>query len=183
MSTLTSPFLLRFLFIGLFACFSELQHPIRHSFSFRLDFCLHSHCFNVQSDTFFRPFWTSSVTFSTSTSNLTRFLIPFGLLLAIQSDMFSSPFWTSSVTFSTSTSNPPRRLTINHLQSHKCLHYNSALIISAALTIFLRLASVSGTPLVLSPQSGFTHNLSLSIFVSIIFIARVISSTDGILGE
>jgi len=147
MSVLTSPFLLRFLFIGLFACFSELQHPIRHSFSFRLDFCLHSHCFNVQSDTFFRPFWTSSVTFSTSTSN------------------------------------PPRRLTINHLQSHKCLHYNSALIISAALTIFLRLASVSGTPLVLSPQSGFTHSLSLSIFVSIIFIARVISSTDGILGE
>lgn len=147
MSVLTSPFLLCFLFIGLFACFSELQHPIRHSFSFRLDFCLHSHCFNVQSDTFFRPFWTSSVTFSTSTSN------------------------------------PPRRLTINHLQSHKCLHYNSALIISAALTIFLRLASVSGTPLVLSPQSGFTHNLSLSIFVSIIFIARVISSTDGILGE
>lgn len=147
MSVLTSPFLLRFLFIGLFACFSELQHPIRHSFSFRLDFCLHSHCFNVQSDTFFRPFWTSSVTFSTSTSN------------------------------------PPRRLTINHLQSHKCLHYNSALIISAALTIFLRLASVSGTPLVLSPQSGFTHSLSLSIFVSIIFIARVISSTDGTLGE
>lgn len=147
MSVLTSPFLLRFLFIGLFACFSELQHPIRHSFSFRLDFCLHSHCFNVQSDTFFHPFWTSSVTFSTSTSN------------------------------------PPRRLTINHLQSHKCLHYNSALIISAALTIFLRLASVSGTPLVLSPQSGFTHSLSLSIFVSIIFIARVISSTDGILGE
>lgn len=147
MSVLTSPFLLRFLFIGLFACFSELQHPIRHSFSFRLDFCLLSHCFNVQSDTFFRPFWTSSVTFSTSTSN------------------------------------PPRRLTINHLQPHKCLHYNSALIISAALTIFLRLASVSGTPLVLSPQSGFTHSLSLSIFVSIIFIARVISSTDGILGE
>lgn len=69
MSVLTSPFLLRFLFIGLFACFSELQHPIRHSFSFRLDFCLHSHCFNVQSDTFFHPFWTSSVTFSTSTSN------------------------------------------------------------------------------------------------------------------
>ncbi len=170
---------------------------------------MHSHCFNVQSDTFFRPFWTSSVTFSTSTSNLTRFLIPFGLLLAfpllqrpirhvfsfrldfcllshcfnVQSDMFSSPFWTSSVTFSTSTSNPPRRLTINHLQSHICLHYNSALTISAALTIFLRLASVSGTPLVLSPQSGFTHSLSLSIFVSIIFIARVISSTDGILGE
>lgn len=82
MSVLTSPFLLCFLFIGLFACFSELQHPIRHSFSFRLDFCLHSHCFNVQSDTFFRPFWTFSVTFSTSTSNLTRFLIPFGLLLA-----------------------------------------------------------------------------------------------------
>ena len=147
MSALTSPFLLRFLFIGLFACFSELQHPIRHSFSFRLDFCLLSHCFNVQSDTFF------------------------------------SPFWTSSVTFSTSTSNPPRRLTINHLLPHKNLYYNSALIISAALTIFLRLASVSGTPLVLSPQSGFTHNLSLSIFVSIIFIARVISSTDGILGE
>ena len=147
MSALTSPFLLRFLFIGLFACFSELQHPIRHSFSFRLDFCLLSHCFNVQSD------------------------------------MFSSPFWTSSVTFSTSTSNPPRRLTINHLQSHKCLHYNSALTILTAFTIFLRLASVSGTPLVLSPQSGFTHSLSLSIFVSIIFIARVISSTDGILGE
>lgn len=147
MSVLTSPFLLRFLFIGLFACFSKLQHPIRHSFSSSLDFCLHSHCFNVQSDTFFHPFWTSSVTFSTSTSN------------------------------------PPRRLTINHLQSHKCLHYNSALIISTALTIFLRLASVSGTPLVLSPQSGFTHSLSLSIFVSIIFIARVISSTDGTLGE
>lgn len=147
MSVLTSPFLLCFLFIGLFACFSELQHPIRHSFSFRLDFCLLSHCFNVQSD------------------------------------MFSSPFWTSSVTFSTSTSNPPRRLTINHLLPHKNLYYNSALIISAALTIFLRLASVSGTPLVLSPQSGFTHNLSLSIFVSIIFIARVISSTDGTLGE
>ena len=147
MSALTSPFLLRFLFIGLFACFSELQLPICHFFSFRLDFCLLSHCFNVQSD------------------------------------MFSSPFWTSSVTFSTSTSNPPRRLTINHLLPHKNLYYNSALIISAALTIFLRLASVSGTPLVLSPQSGFTHSLSLSIFVSIIFIARVISSTDGTLGE
>ena len=51
MSVLTSPFLLRFLFIGLFACFSKLQHPIRHSFSSRLDFCLHSHCFNVQSTT------------------------------------------------------------------------------------------------------------------------------------
>ena len=165
--------------------------------------------FNVQSDTFFRSFWTSSVTFSTSTSNLTRFLIPFGLLLAfpllqrpirhvfsfrldfcllshcfnVQSGTFSHSVWTSSVTFSTSTSNPPRRLTINHLQSHKCLHYNSALTISTAFTIFLRLASVSGTPLVLSPQSGFTHSLSLSIFVSIIFIARVISSTDGILGE
>lgn len=147
MSVLTSPFLLRFLFIGLFACFSELQHPIRHSFSSRLKFLRDFHHFNVQSGTFSHPVWTSSVTFSTSTSNL------------------------------------PRRLTINHLQSHKCLHYNSALIISAALTIFLRLASVSGTPLVLSPQSGFTHSLSLSIFVSIIFIARVISSTDGILGE
>ena len=107
---------------GLLLWLSPLQRPIWHVFSFRLDFCLLSHCFNVQSD------------------------------------MFSSPFWTSSVTFSTSTSNPPRRLTINHLQPHKCLHYNSALIISAALTIFLRLASVSGTHLVLSPQSGFTHN-------------------------
>ena len=87
------------------------------------------------------------------------------------------------ITDKTRASNPPRRLTINHLLPHKNLYYNSALIISAALTIFLRLASVSGTPLVLSPQSGFTHNLSLSIFVSIIFIARVISSTDGILGE
>ena len=132
---------------GLPLCIPLLQRPIHHAASFLLDFLRAFLRFNVQSTTPLLPFWTSSVTFSTSTSN------------------------------------PPRRLTINHLQSHKCLHYNPALIISAALTIFLRLASVSGTPLVLSPQSGFTHNLSLSIFVSIIFIARVISSTDGILGE
>ena len=125
---------------------------------------------------------------SASTSNLTRFLIPFGLLLAfppLQRPIrhvfsflldFLRDFHYFEVQSTTLAHN-------KHLQPHKSYYYTSALTISAALTIFLRLASVSGTPLVLSPQSGFTHSLSLSIFVSIIFIARVISSTDGILGE
>ena len=84
-------------------------------------------------DTFSRPFWTSSVTFSTSTSNPTRLLVHFGLLPAslprqrpirrffsllldflhgfhrvnVQSNTFSHPFWTSSVASTASTSNPP----------------------------------------------------------------------------
>ena len=53
----------------------------------------------------------------------------------------------------------------------------------AASTIFLKLASVSGTPRVFKPQSGFTHSFSLSILVNIRLSALTISSTDGTRGE
>ena len=90
--------------------------------------------FNVQSATQLLHFWTSSVYFSTSTSNPSLLSVPFGLLLAfpllqrpirraasslldflrvfhyfnIQSAAQLLPFWTSSVYSTTSTSNPPR---------------------------------------------------------------------------
>ena len=89
--------------------------------------------FNVQSATQLLHFWTSSVYFSTSTSNPSLLSVPFGLLLAfpllqrpirraasslldflrvfhyfnIQSTTPLLPFWTSSVYSTTSTSNPP----------------------------------------------------------------------------
>ena len=56
-----------------------LQYPIRLSFSSLLDFSLPPSHFNVQSTSLSHSFWTSSVAYSTSTSNLTRFLTPFGL--------------------------------------------------------------------------------------------------------
>ena len=56
-------------------------------------------------------------------------------------------------------------------------------MIFAAATIFLRLASVSGTALVFKPQSGFTYSLSLLILVSISSNAATISSTEGTRGE
>ena len=59
--------------------------------------------------------------------------------------------------------------------------YASSLSFLAASTIFLRLASDSFIPLVFNPQSGFTHNFSRLILVSITFSANTISSTDGTL--
>ena len=100
-----------------------------------LDFCAPSHCFNVQSTTLARSFWTSSVHSSTSTSNPSHNFFPFGLLLAspplqrpihhaasslldflrvfhyfnVQSAAPFRSFWTFACLPSTSTSNPPRR--------------------------------------------------------------------------
>ena len=54
---------------GLPPCIPLLQHPIRHSFPFLLDFLRAFLYFNVQSTTQFLPFWTSSVYSTTSTSN------------------------------------------------------------------------------------------------------------------
>ena len=48
-----------------------------------LDFCAPFHCFNVQSATLARSFWTSSVHSSASTSNPPRNFFPFGLPLCI----------------------------------------------------------------------------------------------------
>ena len=64
---------------GLPPCIPLLQHPIRHSFPFLLDFLRAFLCFNVQSTTQFLPFWTSSVYSTTSTSNPPLFFFPFGL--------------------------------------------------------------------------------------------------------
>ena len=64
---------------GLPPCLTPLQHPIRLSFSFLLDFLRVSLRFNVQSASLSRPFWTSSVSHSTSKSNPPISLVPFGL--------------------------------------------------------------------------------------------------------
>ncbi len=69
-----------FLFpFGLQHTFPPLQRPICRDCSSLLDFLMTSLCFNVQSATLARPFWTFSCLFSASTSNLPRLLVPFGL--------------------------------------------------------------------------------------------------------
>ena len=69
-----------FLFpFGLQHTFPPLQRPICRACSSLLDFLMTSLCFNVQSATLARPFWTFSCLFSASTSNLPRLLVPFGL--------------------------------------------------------------------------------------------------------
>ena len=109
------------------------QRPIRHSFSPLLDFLMPPLLLKVQSATLSRPFWTSSC-LTTSKSNPTPFLAPFGLPraspplqrpirrscsplldflapplhLKVQSDAPSRPFWTSSCLPSASRSIPPR---------------------------------------------------------------------------
>ena len=64
---------------GLLRAFPPLQRPIHRSFLLLLDFLRVFLCFNVQSTTLFRSFWTSSVHSSTSTSNPPRRFVPFGL--------------------------------------------------------------------------------------------------------
>ena len=117
---------------GLLRAFPPLQRPIHRSFLLLLDFLRVFLCFNIQSATLFRSFWTSSVHFSASTSNPPLNFFPFGLppcipLLQhpihrsfsslldfctpflrfnVQSATQLFPFWTSSVYSSTSTSNP-----------------------------------------------------------------------------
>ena len=114
----------------------QLQRPIRHTFLLLLDFCHASHSFNVQSVTLSCSFWTSSCFPTALTSNLTRFLAPFGpqpvspqlqrpirhafLLLLdfcllprsfnVQSVTLSCSFWTSACFPAASTSNPSRFL-------------------------------------------------------------------------
>ena len=64
---------------GLPPCIPLLQHPIRHSFPFLLDFLRAFLCFNVQSTALFLPFWTSARLSSASTSNPPLNFFPFGL--------------------------------------------------------------------------------------------------------
>ena len=52
-------------------------------FSTALDLCLLFCCFGVQSGTVSCSFWTSDVSPAALTSNLTRFLAPFGLLTCL----------------------------------------------------------------------------------------------------
>ncbi len=52
------------------------QGPFHHAFSLLLDFLCDFHRFNVQSDSFSRPFWTSTHLPSASTSIPPRFLAP-----------------------------------------------------------------------------------------------------------
>ena len=73
-----------FLFpFGLQHTFPPLQRPICRACSSLLDFLMTSLCFNVQSATLARPFWTFSCLFSASTSNPPRLPIPFGLPRAV----------------------------------------------------------------------------------------------------
>ena len=65
---------------GLQPASQPLQRPIRLFFSFLLDFSHGFHRVNVQSAAFSRSFWTFSMASTASTSNLTLFLTPFGLL-------------------------------------------------------------------------------------------------------
>ena len=58
----------------------QLQRPIRHGFLLLLDFCHASRSFNVQSTTLSCSFWISAMLPAASTSNLSRFLAPFGPL-------------------------------------------------------------------------------------------------------
>ena len=117
---------------GLLRAFPPLQRPIHRSFLLLLDFLRVFLCFNVQSTTLFRSFWTSSVHSSASTSNPPLFSIPFGLppcipllqrpihhaasflldflrvflCFNVQSTTQFLPFWTFACLSTTSTSNP-----------------------------------------------------------------------------
>ena len=68
---------------GLPRAFPLLQRPICRACSSLLDFLIPSLCFNVQSATQHRPFWTSSCLPSASTSNPPCLLVPFGLPRAV----------------------------------------------------------------------------------------------------
>ena len=76
-----SPCLL--ILFGLPRAFPLLQRPICRACSSLLDFLIPSLCFNVQSATQHRPFWTSSCLPSASTSNPPCLLVPFGLPRAV----------------------------------------------------------------------------------------------------
>lgn len=69
---------------GLLPASLPRQRPIRRFFSLLLDFLHGFHRFNVQSNTFSHPVWTSSMTSTTSTSSPPLFLTPFGLQPASQ---------------------------------------------------------------------------------------------------
>ena len=69
---------------GLQPASQPLQRPIHLFFSLLLDFLSGLLYFNVQSNTFSHPVWTSSMTSTASTSNPPLFLTPFGLQPASQ---------------------------------------------------------------------------------------------------
>lgn len=69
---------------GLQPASQPLQRPIHLFFSLLLDFLSGLLYFNVQSNTFSHPVWTSSVASTASTSNPPLFLTPFGLQPASQ---------------------------------------------------------------------------------------------------
>ena len=83
---------------GLPPCIPLLQRPIRHAASSLLDFLRVFLCFNVQSTTLFRSFWTSSVHSSASTSNPPLFSIPFELPPCIP--LLQRPILICTLTFS-----------------------------------------------------------------------------------
>ena len=127
----------------------QLQRPIHHDFLLLLDFCHASRSFNVQSTTISCSFWISAMLPAASTSNLSRFLAPFGplptspqlqrpirhafLLLLdlsllprsfnVQSVTISCSFWTSAMPPAASTSNPSRFLALFGLP-HASRHLN-----------------------------------------------------------
>ena len=78
-SASTSNPLLFFVPFGLPHAFPPLQRPIHYSFSLLLDFLRVFLCFNVQSTSLSRSFWTSSVYSTTSTSIPPLFSSLFGL--------------------------------------------------------------------------------------------------------
>lgn len=78
-AALTSNLTRRGFHFGLPRAFPLLQHPIRHSFLSLLDFLVPPRCSDVQSNTLWLPFWTSSCLPAALTSNLSLFLVPFGL--------------------------------------------------------------------------------------------------------
>ena len=69
---------------GLQPASQPLQRPVHLSFSSLLDFLSGLLYFNVQSNTFSHPVWTSSMTSTASTSSPLLFLTPFGLQPASQ---------------------------------------------------------------------------------------------------
>lgn len=77
--TQTSNFLHSLTTFGLLLAFPQLQGPIHHFPSLRLDFFPLSDHFKVQSATLLHFVWTSACLYSASRSNPPHFSAPFGL--------------------------------------------------------------------------------------------------------
>ena len=132
---------------GLLPCLPQLQRPIRHGFLLLLDFCHASRSFNVQSTTISCSFWISAMLPAASTSNLSRFLAPFGplptspqlqrpirhaFLLLLDLSLLPRSFNVQSVTIScsfwTSTCLPPPQRPILHASKPHLPPHNHKLL-------------------------------------------------------